>query len=191
MINIVGNYVNIPEVELITQPQANKLLFVGKMSYDPNIIAVEYFVNEIFPSIKEHIPSTSFTVVGANPTYRVKKLTNGRDIFVTGFVDDITSYFKEASILVAPMLTGAGIQNKLIQGMSYGCCVATSPIGAEGLEVTDEIAIYNTTEDWISGLVGLLSNPEKRIEMGLKAHNYVKEHLSFQQIQREFKDFID
>ena len=47
---------------------------------------------------------------------------NGKSVIVTGFVEDISEYFNLASIIVAPMLSGAGIQNKIIQAMGRGKC---------------------------------------------------------------------
>lgn len=70
------------------------------------------------------------------------------------------------------MLIGAGVQNKIIQAMSYGCCVATTSIGAEGLtNCNDEIAIFNEDNQWIEGLCSLLSDRNRRIVMGQLARN--------------------
>lgn len=192
IIHTVGNMVKIPpEEEVCTHTSSSDIIFVGKMSYDPNIVAVTFFVNEIFPRLRNSYPDIKFTIIGANPTEQVKKLAETEGVKVTGFVDSIVPYFIDSTIVVAPMLTGAGIQNKIIQAMSHGCCVATTPTGAEGLTISnDEIAIYRTSDEWIDGLNELLGNHRLRVEMGKRAREYVIENLSPQIISRQFWDFI-
>ena len=193
MIHNVGNMVEIPNDDYIALHQNNNnIMFLGKMSYEPNIVAVNYFASTIFPKIKAIYPSMRFTIIGASPDIRVKKLTEIEGISVTGFVESVEPYFQSSTIVVAPMLTGAGIQNKIIQAMSYGCCVATSPIGAEGLTINnEEIAIYKDDQEWISGILKLLSNVNIRKEMGKKARDYIKSNLSKEKIAEQFWKFID
>ncbi len=193
IIYTVGNMVKIPDNDSIAQHKNdNNLIFVGKMSYEPNIVAVTFFSTQIFPSLRTKYPELKFIIIGANPDERVKKLAEIEGITVTGFVDSIEPYFKDSTIVVAPMLTGAGIQNKIIQAMSYGCCVATTPIGAEGLKIqNNEIAIINDTDEWISKLIILLSDKNKQKEMGMKAREYVKSNLSKEVISKQFWSFIN
>lgn len=170
----------------------NRIIFVGKMSYDPNIVAVNYFATKIFPELKTYYSNLNFTIIGANPDPRVTKLSEMKDINITGFVESVEPYFQNSTIVVAPMLTGAGIQNKIIQAMSYGCCVATSSIGAEGLNIKNgEIAIYDSDLEWINGLKKLLSDKNIRKDMGGKARHYIINNLSKEIIANQFWTFID
>lgn len=189
----VGNFVKIPaEEDLCRHEHSNELIFVGKMNYEPNVVAVKFFAEEVFPILKPEFPELKFTIVGAHPDKRVTALAESSGIEVTGFVDSIKPYFNKAAIVVAPMLTGAGIQNKIIQAMSYGCCVATTSIGAEGLSIQhDEIAIVNTVDEWITAISLLLNSPERRKQMGGSARQYVIENLSPEVISRQFWQFID
>lgn len=193
VIHTVGNMVNVPPVESIAKHNSNdQIIFVGKMSYEPNVVAVTFFSTKIFPNLKNKFPNLHFYIIGANPDSRVKKLSEIEGIVVTGFVDSIEPYFQNSTIVVAPMLTGAGIQNKIIQAMSYGCCVATTSIGAEGLIIEkNEIAIYNTEEDWISGVEKLLLDVNERKVLGRKARDYVKNNLSKDVIAKQFNAFIE
>lgn len=185
--------VGIPsDVSTASHVRDDRIMFVGKMSYEPNVVAVTFFSTKIFPKLKNKFPHLQFTIIGANPDQRVKRLTGINGVNVTGFVNSVAPYFKNSTIVVAPMLTGAGIQNKIIQAMSYGCCVATTSIGAEGLTIdNNELAIYNTEEDWITGIEELLLNRDKRKEMGVKARSYVKNNLSKDVIAKQFNNFID
>lgn len=193
IIDVVGNMVEIPPLNNICKhDHNNNIVFIGKMSYEPNIVAVSYFAKEIFPFLKENHPDLNFIIVGATPNKRVSSLRNITGIEVTGFVNSTEKYFRESTIVVAPMLTGAGIQNKIIQAMSYSCCVATSPIGAEGLTINNnEIAIFRDTREWIDGLNALLLNKDDRMTKGDKARSYVEENLSKKKIEKDFMSFIN
>lgn len=111
---------------------------------------------------------------------------------VTGFVDEVEPFFLQSSVVIAPMLIGAGVQNKIIQAMSYGCCVATTSIGAEGLtNCNDEIAIFNEDNQWIEGLCSLLSDRNRRIVMGQLARKYIINYFSSEIVERQFWKFIE
>lgn len=193
IIHTVGNMVDIPDKDSIAlHENQDCIIFVGKMSYEPNIVAVTFFSTKIYPFLKAKFPRLKFVIVGANPDERVKKLAEIEGVTVTGFVDSIEPYFKNSTIVVAPMLTGAGIQNKIIQAMSYGCCVATTPIGAQGLVIdNNEITIPHSEDEWISELILLLSNKDRRKEMGTKARTYIKNNLSKGVIAEQFWSFIN
>ena len=190
----VGNYTEIPSAEHIcTHTGKNKIVFVGKMDYDPNVIATTWFVKNILPELNKTYPDLVFQIVGAYPHKKVIKLgENNKNVEVTGRVESIEPYFKGLTIFVAPMLTGAGIQNKIIQAMSYSCCVVTTPTGAEGLDIQNgEIAICSGVDQWIDCVRELLDSPSKRIEMGIKARQYIINHLSAESVEKDFLDFIN
>ena len=191
-IYVVGNKVNIPDSSLVSKHSNNNtIVFVGKMSYAPNILAVTHFANNIFPSLCSKKPDLKFIIVGAYPCYNIKKLAERPNIIVTGYVDSVEPYYQQATIVIAPMLTGAGIQNKILQAMSYGCCVVTTPIGAEGLTINhNEIGIFDNDISIIQGINILLNNPTKRIEMGGKARNYIIDNYSQDIIAQQFWEFI-
>ena len=143
---VINNYVDFPDDSQVCKHNTDDIImFLGKMNYEPNITAVKYFANTIFPILRRSIRDLRFFVVGAQPTKEIRDLSEIEGIEVTGFVESTEPYFQKASIVIAPMLTGAGVQNKIIQAMSYGCCVATTNIGAEGLSLESiDIVILNS-----------------------------------------------
>lgn len=192
-IHVVGNKVYIPnDSEVCKHENSNLIIFVGKMSYEPNIVATTFFANHVFPELLQRFPSLRFVIVGANPDKRVSDLANLINVEVTGYVDSVEPYFQKASIVVAPMLTGAGLQNKIIQAMSYGCCVVTTPIGAEGLDISNqEIAVVDGKEQMVAVITDLLLDYNMRVIMGKMARSYVMEHLSETVISKQFWNFME
>lgn len=190
---IVGNYVDLPHQDALNQGgNQNRICFIGKMNYEPNVLAVEYFCNTIFPKILNTYPDATFYIVGSHPDKRVNKLGGQPNVYVTGFVESIEPYLKDSAIVVAPMLTGSGIQNKIIQAMAHRCCVVTTKIGAEGLSTEDSgISICKTNQEWIDTISELLGNMDLRLHKGHIAHEYVKNNLSKDIIRNQFLSFIN
>lgn len=192
-ITLVGNYVEMPDnSRLNTGGIDHSLAFIGKMDYEPNVLAVEYFCTEILPEIVKYIPDIKFHIVGAKPDRRVLRLKAISNVDVTGFVESVEPYLLESALIVAPMQTGSGIQNKIIQAMAYGCCVITTPIGAEGLDMHNSgLAICNGKEDWIETVIKYMNDKELRTEMGRRARKYVEDNMSKDIVRKQFMTFIN
>lgn len=111
-----------------------RIVFVGSMDWEPNIDAVSYFVQDIFPGIRAQFPSAVFEVVGRTPPARVKQLASG-SVIVTGTVPSVNEYLQRATVVVVPLRIGGGTRLKIFEAMATGKAVVSTSIGAEGLEV--------------------------------------------------------
>lgn len=189
-IHIINNAVNICDKNKCCKHDIENIItFVGKMSYNPNVVAVTNFANNIFPTIQKKYPKVKFVIVGSDPSEEVKKLAINPNIIVTGFVDDVNQYMVSSTIVIAPMLNGAGVQNKILQAMSLGCCVVTSTIGSEGLGCSsNEINIVDGNKEIANRIIHLLSSSKDRIEYGNKAREYVTNNISKEIIYKLFKN---
>lgn len=107
------------------------IVFVGKMSYGPNIEAADWFANEIFPQIKEEIADVKFYIVGKDPDDQVKALQS-KDVIVTGMVDDVEEYYLMADLVVLPLKNGGGVKVKLLEAISYNKPIVSTTVGVEG-----------------------------------------------------------
>lgn len=187
-IEVIGNSVEC-DAELIVPNDSRNIVFVGSMYYDPNIVAVTTFVRHVLPIILRFEPRTKFYIVGSRPVAAVRNLAS-EHVVVTGFVDDPKAYLRMASVVVVPMYSGAGVQNKILEAMSIGCCVVTTRIGAEGLDgIADgeEIFIRTDFQELADMVVALMRNRPKREEVGKKAKMYIAENLAFDHVFERFK----
>jgi len=111
-----------------------RIVFLGSMDWEPNIDAVTYFCQEIFPRVRAEFPSAIFQIVGRNPHSRVKQLASD-SVEVTGTVPSVAEYLRDATLVVVPLRIGGGTRLKIFEAMAMGKAVISTSIGAEGLDV--------------------------------------------------------
>lgn len=111
------------------------LLFIGSFYHRPNSDAVNYFMREIYPLIKEVLPSVTFYIVGTGASPEIEAY-NSATVRVMGYVPDINPLLNNVRVFVAPLRFGAGVNGKIGEALSYGLPVVTTSIGAEGVGLT-------------------------------------------------------
>ena len=191
---IVKNFVDMPAAALTCNhnPAGRDIVFVGKMNYGPNIEACRYFALEVFPKVKMAIPDAQFIIVGTSPTAEVRDLASASNgITVTGRVESPSEFYRSAAIVCAPMVSGSGLQNKILEAMAYGCAVVTTPIGAGGFtEVPDSLALCNDSDTMANSCIDLLNTPARRAALGKDNRHFIDTHYSEQAALLQFQNFI-
>ena len=172
-----------------TVQPAPLLLFTGTMNYFPNADAAIYFCNEIFPRIREQHPKAEFYIVGNHPSDQVKRLEAQDGVVVTGYVPDVRPYFEKASVFVAPLRAGSGIQTKNLEAMAMGVPVVTTPVGAMGLEadIGKELLVADTPAAFAENVVHLLNDEHLRKRLARTARTRVETDYSWEAIGDRLK----
>ena len=154
-----------------------EILFCGTLSYPPNHDALFYFCNQIFPTIRETIPEVNLTVIGKNATQEINHLGDQAGITVAGYVPCVDPYYEKTSIVVVPLLNGAGTRIKILEAMAFQRPVVSTSIGAEGLEVTNgkDIFIADKPMEFAQKCIELLRNPDERRRVIWNAYQLMKE----------------
>ncbi|MFC1975741.1 glycosyltransferase family 4 protein [Chloroflexota bacterium] len=136
---INANGVDLSKFSFATgEREPNSLIFSGNMGYFPNVNAVLWFAQHVLPLIKKTIPNIKLYVVGARPTREIKRLARQDPaIIVTGFVESVAAYLKQATVAVVPMQAGSGQQFKIIEAMACGTPVVATSYALGGIEATD------------------------------------------------------
>lgn len=173
-------------------PTSYNILFVGIMDYEPNVKAVNFFAREVFPIIRESIPNAKFIIAGKSPSAKVRRLSSITGVTVTGYVESITPFYSECALVVAPMLSGSGVQNKILEAMSRGCCVLTTPIGFEGIErLSDALVVCKPDATvFADRVVGLLNNADERCRLGNLARNKVLEAFGDKRVDEQYNSMM-
>jgi sugar transferase (PEP-CTERM/EpsH1 system associated) len=156
------------------------LLFTGNMQYEPNVNCVLYIMNEVMPILTKEFPFIQLVVAGKNPAKELTDLTS-KSIQLTGWVNDLRIYFKQARLLVAPMQIGVGMQNKLLEAMSMGIPVITSTLANNAIGATHgkNIWIADTPQKVAESISFLLNNTDLAMKIGQNAREWMVEEYSW------------
>jgi len=157
------------------------LVFTGNMGYFPNVDAACYLCEEILPEVLKIYPKLKMYIVGARPDSRVRSLADNKNIFVTGFVKDIRPYLNRAKVFVAPLRSGSGIQNKILEAMACGLKVVTTSHGNAGIKAEDRkhLIVVDDQAEFSNTLIDILKNGDKSEKLGQNAQVLVKDNFSW------------
>jgi polysaccharide biosynthesis protein PslH len=167
------------------------IVFTGSMDWMPNEDGMVWFVEEILPRIEKADPEATLTIVGRNPTARVKSLAEGRPrVTVTGTVADVRPYLESASVVVVPLRVGGGTRIKIYEAMGMERAVVSTTIGAEGLDVRagEHIVLADDATDFADAVIRLLRSPERAAEIGLTAASHVRAHFGWASVAEQFAE---
>ncbi len=161
---------------LRSSPCPPVVVFVGAMDYFPNVDAVRYFCDDIFPLICQVVPETRFYIVGRNPTRQVRALGRRPNVIVTGAVQDVRSYLAEATVAVAPFRIARGIQNKVLEAMAVGLPVVGTSTVFQGMQVTpaDGVRKADEAQSFAQEVLTFLTNPNLFQDSARAARRYVE-----------------
>lgn len=111
--------------------------FIGGFEHKPNLDAVAYFLEEIWPSLREQVPELKFYVIGADMPSSMKEL-KVPGVEMVGFVPELDPWLNRLRLTVAPLRFGAGAKGKVVSSFSFGVPCVMSPIAAEGMGIQGE-----------------------------------------------------
>jgi polysaccharide biosynthesis protein PslH len=149
--------------------RSETLLFTGNMDYAPNVDAVIYFVENMFPTIIKNYPNIRLVIAGQRPVKTVLDLASDH-VAITGFVEDISEMYSQADIVIAPLRFGAGTQNKVLEALAMGVPVVCTDIGFKGLEIESGDGVFHAANDqqFVEMVSNLLDSESLRRETGQK-----------------------
>lgn len=155
--------------------------FIGKMDYQPNIDAIKWYISSVHSKIGQFVP---LIIVGANPTKEVINLQkNYSNIIVTGYCDDPYIYLNSAMALIAPMQTGGGIQNKVLEGMALGKINVISTLAARpivGSQNKIHYLVADTAEEYCSIIKNIAENPDDYTHIENEAQKFIYANFTWQ-----------
>jgi glycosyltransferase involved in cell wall biosynthesis len=186
---VISNFVkNFDEVK-VNSVSENSLSFIGAMNYEPNVSAMVYFCREVLPELKIKKPDLEMEIIGGFVSKEVERLSEIDGVNVRGFVEKPEIIIKNTCLFVAPMISGAGVQNKILEAMKLGKCVITTKIGAQGLPNLDgnEIIIAEDKKDMVDQILYYLdeTNKYKRDKIGENAHKYILKYFSYEGVRKQ------
>jgi len=158
------------------------IIFSGNMGYSPNVSAVVWFVSECLPYIQTVVPGVSFTVVGTNPSRRIRELVLRHNFHLTGHVESMPEALSSAKVAIAPMLSGSGMQFKILEAMSCGLPVVTTSLGLGDIKALPgrDLSVADSPREFSDAVIQYLRNPELAAMVGRDARSFIEKCHSWE-----------
>jgi len=165
--------------------------FFGKMDYQPNIDAVLWFVENVLPHLNRDL---KFIVVGAYPKKIIQDLPKKfKNVEVTGYVEDPYLILKSCLCVVAPMQTGGGIQNKILESMALGTINIVSSLAAKpiGAEHGKHFLVCDSPKDMANLINKIYETPKNFEYLKVNARDFIKNNFTWQIYEKKLLNVID
>jgi len=180
LIKIVSNGI---DTEYYTPKKVKKrfdIVFVGNLSYAPNIDSVNYICLELLPELIKLKPNITILISGANPIKKILTLQNSY-ITVKGWTEDIRDSYASAKVFLAPLRIGTGLQNKLLEAMSMEIPCITSPLANKALLAINgkDLFVGNSQEEYLKFIIQLLNDEELCEKIGKSGRNYITANFNW------------
>jgi sugar transferase (PEP-CTERM/EpsH1 system associated) len=161
----------------------NVIAFTGHISYFPNADAAIWFVSQVLPLVRRQIPDAQFWIIGADPPPAVQALTQQEGVIVTGRVPSITHHLQQATLAVAPMQCGSGMQLKVLEAMACGAPIVVTPFTLGGLDVRhdEHLLIGHDATEFAELVTQLLQDRALGRRLAINARRLVDEKYTWEQ----------
>jgi len=155
------------------------VLFVGRLSYWPNVVGLTWFVHNAWPGILRSVPDATLQIVGANPPSSIERLAS-RNIEIVGPTPNLEPYYHNARTAIVPIQYGTGVQMKLIQALAAGVpCVATSrAVRNAGATPGIHALQADTRDQWITSVVRTLTSDDLAQSLHAAGAAWATEHYA-------------
>ncbi|MEP6538180.1 MAG: glycosyltransferase [Bryobacteraceae bacterium] len=190
----LANGVDLERFQVSSQePEPARLLFIGSFGHLPNVLALDYFLREVWPLLQEIHPVLHI-IAGARHQYfqemhetRVKLHLNQPGIELDGFVSDVRPAYRRASVVIAPLLASAGTNIKIMEAMAMGKAIVSTPGGVNGLTVRpgEELIVAATAQEFAAAILRLSRDPGERRRLEVAARKAAEAKYSWDAIALE------
>lgn len=143
-----------------THKVPGRIVFTGAMNFPPNFQAAVWFIDYVLPLVWERRPETCFVVAGRDPVPELRRRV-GPHVVVTGAVADIRQEIAKSALYVAPLVSGGGFKNKVIEAIAAGTFVAGTSMALEFLPeaLREPLLVGDSASELAGQVLSFLDNP--------------------------------
>lgn len=165
------------------------IVFTGAMDYWPNVEAVKWFAEHVWPKVLQVNPNAQFVVVGSNPSDEICQLKKQANIIITGRVEDVRPYILQANVVIAPLQIARGIQNKVLEGMAMSKEIVLTKLAGEGICISSMPGyhICETSKETVDTINDLLASLPADISSN---RQFVKDNFDWDTELQKLKGMI-
>jgi glycosyltransferase involved in cell wall biosynthesis len=171
----------------------NTLIYAGALTYSANYDAMQYFLAEIYPLIKRHVPDVTLTITGSTRGVDRTGLQLDDSVRLPGNVDDVRPLIAANAVCVVPIRQGSGTRLKILEAMALGVPVVSTGKGAEGLDVQhgEHLLLADDPQTFAQHILALLRDPALGQRLSARARYLVEQHYDWSFIGQRFLRLVE
>jgi GT2 family glycosyltransferase/glycosyltransferase involved in cell wall biosynthesis len=164
------------------EPEPRRLLFIGSFAHRPNVLAMEFFLSNVFPLLE----NVTLHVIAGQRHERFWDLRQD-GVEVEGFVSDVRSAYQRATVVIAPLVASAGTNIKIMEAMAMGKAIVSTDAGIHGLDLArdEDVIVQNNPAEIAAAITRLLSSADERMRLERHARRSAEERYGWDAIARE------
>ncbi len=141
---------------------SQNIAFIGHFTHRPNVDAMQFFLSEIWPTLKSRMPGVRFDIIGQGFPSELSPLVDD-SVKIHGLIPDLDALFPTLRLCVAPLRYGAGLKGKLATSLGYGVPSVVSPIAIEGMGLLhgQHVLVADSPGSWIQQIFELYNDQEQ------------------------------
>lgn len=159
-----------------------RLLFVGAMWYPPNAEAMDWFLQRVWPRVYASRPDADLLIAGAGPEKQRKTWASHPGVTAPGFVSDLQAAYRDATLVLVPMLSGGGSNIKVLEAMAHRRPCVVSPLVAAAfanrLQADCHFLLGRTSVEFAQQTLNALDTPSALQPMADASWQVVHTHYS-------------
>ena len=163
------------------------IMFIGGFNHPPNVDAVEFFLDEVWPMLADQLPDLVVHIVGSKTPERISRRASAR-IVVHGYVPDLTQLYQKVRLSIAPLRYGAGVKGKVNQSMAHGVPVVATSIATEGMFLNDgvDVLVADDAARFAQSVIRAYTDPVLWRKLSDGGKRNIEQHFSFATAERQF-----
>jgi GT2 family glycosyltransferase/glycosyltransferase involved in cell wall biosynthesis len=169
-------------------PDPRRLLFIGSFAHRPNVLALEFFLGEVFPLLQD----VTLHVIAGQRHQRFWDLRHP-GVDVEGFVSDVRPAYRRATLVIAPLVASAGTNVKVLEAMAMGKAIVSTEAGIHGLELRRgaDVIVTESAGAMAEAITRLLATPVERAAIETQARETVERVYGWDAIAGEQRKLYD
>jgi glycosyltransferase involved in cell wall biosynthesis len=168
------------------EPEPRRLLFIGSFAHRPNVMAVEFFLREVWPLLQQAAPVLHIIAGARSESFPLDADLAQPGIELDGFVADVRPAYERATVVIAPLVASAGTNIKILEAMAMGKAIVSTPAGINGLDLVagEDVAVAAGPNEMAEAILGLLRDAERRTRMETRARRTAEHDFGWEAIGR-------
>ncbi|MFM2387061.1 MAG: hypothetical protein RL660_1818 [Bacteroidota bacterium] len=167
----------------------NSVFHIASMDWMPNVDAVHWFVNDVWPKVLGRNASAVLHLAGKHMPPEITAMACS-NIVIHGQVPDQYAFMQRYHTMVVPLLSGAGIRVKIVEALSHGKPIVSTKLGADGLQISHLQAVQ-LADDADVFAEAVCKSLERDPAFGeAEARDYIAQHFDEEVVANELYQYL-